>query len=185
MEEIWKDIEGYEGLYKISNLGRVKSLRNFSGVHKKYYKYEKIMKPVDNGRGYLTAMLSKNKIKKHKYIHRLVTQEFIANPYNLPEVNHKDENKKNNCVNNLEWCERIYNNQYGTKNKRGAEKRGIKVLQIDINTNKIINIFPSIRQAARTNKLLFSSIRACCVGKARQAYGYKWRYADDEIYNKQ
>ena len=184
MEEIWKDIKGYEGLYQVSNMGRVKSLRNFSGVHKKYYKYEKIMKLVNNGKGYLTVMLSNNKVKKHKYIHRLVAQTFLPNPNNLPEVNHKDEDKKNNCVCNLEWCERQYNNQYGTKNKRGAENRGIKVVQIDIDTNKIINTFSSMREVARTTGFLFSSIQGCCTGKYKQAYGYKWRYAEDEIYSK-
>lgn len=176
IKEIWKDVKGYEGLYQVSSLGRIKSLRNYSGVHKKYYKYEKIMRPVDNGKGYLAIMLSKNKIKKHKYIHRLVAETFIPNPNKLPEVNHKDENKQNNNVDNLEWCTKKYNNCYGTKNKRGAKARGKAVLQININTNEIINTFDSMHEAARKTDISQGNIWSCCNGKYKSIGGYKWRY---------
>ena len=102
MEE-WRDIQGYEGLYMVSNLGRVKSL-NYHRTGK-----ERIMKPSDNGHGYLFVVLCKDGKDKNCRINRLVAQAFLPNPDNLPEVNHKDENKYNNCVENLEWCDRSYN----------------------------------------------------------------------------
>ena len=182
MEEVWRDIKGYEGLYKVSNLGRVKSFRNFSGFNKKFYKREKIMTPVDNGRGYLHVMLSKNKNTKHVYIHRLVAQSFLPNPNNLQEINHKDENKKNNRVDNLEWISRKDNVNYGTATSRQVKARSKPVTQIK--NGKIINTFTSMREAARMTGFLFSSIQGCCTGKYKQAYGYEWRFTN-EIHSKQ
>lgn len=101
--EIWKDVKDYEGFYKISNYGNVKS---------KSYKGEKILKPASLKNGYLNVVLCVNQIKKHKLIHRLVAEAFIENLKNLPQVNHKDFNKSNNHVNNLEWCSVEYNNSY-------------------------------------------------------------------------
>ena len=112
MEKIiegWKDIEGYEGLYQVSNLGRVKSLGNDKN------KKEKIRKVRKNNFGYLHLTLHKNRIAKDYLIHRLVATAWIPNPNNLPEINHKDECKTNNTVENLEWCDATYNNNYGTR----------------------------------------------------------------------
>lgn len=116
MEE-WRDIKGYEGIYQVSNLGRVKSLGN--GKKRK----EKILKQQKTGRwkNYYKVILFKNGIPKTKKIHRLVAEAFIPNPNNYPCVNHKDENPSNNFVENLEWCSYEYNNNYGTKNKRVSE----------------------------------------------------------------
>ena len=118
MEE-WRDIEGYEGLYQVSNYGRVKSLeRNVTtGFGDRHIK-EKIIILNQLPNGYLYYCLSKNNKKKGFYIHRLVAETFIPNPNNLPEVNHKDEDKTNNCIENLEWCDRSYNINYGTCKKR-------------------------------------------------------------------
>ena len=113
MIEIWKNIQGYEGLYQISNLGRVKSL---------HYNKEKILKPNKYGAGYYGVALSKNNKHKRYSIHRLVAIAFIPNPNNLPQVNHKDEDKTNNRVDNLEWCTNEYNMNYGTRNERANEK---------------------------------------------------------------
>ena len=125
MEEIWKDIKGYEGLYQVSNLGRVKSLGRW--VYKEYrgkrWQGEKILKQIKNKFGYLRVYLYKNRKAKCYAIHRLVAQVFIPNPYNLPQVNHKDEDKSNNRVDNLEWCTSFYNNEYGTRKKRWYETR--------------------------------------------------------------
>ena len=117
MEEIWKSF-GYED-YEVSNFSRVKS-----------YKYDKengkIMKPYRDTKGYLQIDISldgrKRKNRKHFVIHRLVAEAFIPNPDNLSQVNHKDENKENNRVDNLEWCTNEYNSRYGTKSERVAEK---------------------------------------------------------------
>ena len=116
MEE-WRDIEGYKGLYQISNLGRVKSFPNCKR------KTTRILKPGNNctGRGYLFIFLFKNKQKKRFYVHRLVAQAFIPNPNNLPMINHKDENPSKNIVDNLEWCDNKYNCNYGTLPKRKSE----------------------------------------------------------------
>lgn len=122
INEVWKDIEGYEGLYQVSNLGRVKSLERIisDGRHRK----ERILKPYDDGNGYLRVELQSKPFK----LHRLVAQAFIPNPDNLPFVNHKDENPKNNRVflnddgsvdeSNLEWCDNKYNINYGTTQER-------------------------------------------------------------------
>ena len=128
MEEIWKDIEGYEGLYQVSNMGRVKSVERMKWSGKCYYKApERILKPRKNGGGYLVVMLSKNGKVKTCRVHRLVATAFIPNPNNLPQINHIDENKGNNHMENLEWCDSKYNNNYGTHNKRVSEKlRGRK-----------------------------------------------------------
>lgn len=115
MIEEWREIEGYEGLYQVSNLGRVKSL--FRVVIRSNGKpntvNEKILKYGMN-RGYCAVVLCKNGKRKMYKVHRLVAMAFLSNPHNLPEVNHKDENKKNNCVDNLEWCTPKYNTNYGT-----------------------------------------------------------------------
>ena len=107
IEKIWKPIIGYENLYKINNYGEVLSLRS-----------TKILKPNNNGIGYFIIQLCKNGKRKNYLIHRLVAEHFLDNPNNLPEVNHKDEDKSNNFVNNLEWCEHKYNMNYKQLQKR-------------------------------------------------------------------
>lgn len=121
--EIWKDIEGYEGLYQVSNYGRIKSLARkvfVSNPHFTGYRHtkEKILKQGITGMGYEFVILRKNNKNHQIYIHRLVAEAFIPNPNNFPEVNHKDENPKNNHVNNLEWCTHKYNGTYGTIKQR-------------------------------------------------------------------
>ena len=113
MDEIWHDIDGYDGLYQISNKGHVKSLK---------WGKERILRAHDNGDGYLKVHLFKNTAFQSIYIHRLVAIAFIQNPDNKPQVNHKDENKKNNCVENLEWITCIDNCNYGTRNERVYRK---------------------------------------------------------------
>ena len=114
IEEIWRPIEGYEGLYEVSNLGRVRSLDRF------YYRLHKgkVLSPTKDRYGYLTVTLNCNGKSKTIKIHRLVAQAFLPNPDNLPQVNHKDEVKSNNCVDNLEWCSAKYNVNFGTRQER-------------------------------------------------------------------
>lgn len=125
MEEFWKDIKGYEGFYQVSNLGRVKSLAKYQKGNggSIFWRKETILKPANSGRGYLMVVLIKNKKRKSYILHRLVADAFIPNPYNLPQVNHKDENKTNNVVSNLEWCDNKYNSNYGTRNIRIIQTR--------------------------------------------------------------
>ena len=102
MNEIWKQIEGYEGLYEVSNLGKVKRLP--ITLHSRFYKEKLLTISYNPGTGYYFVSLRKNEHNKNYSLHRLVAMTFIANPDNLPEVNHKDGKKSNNCVDNLEWC---------------------------------------------------------------------------------
>lgn len=121
IQEIWKDIKGYEGLYQVSNLGRVKSLDkkidDYRGKEVRLIK-GKIMNTTDNGHNYLIISLTKNKHRKNFYVHRLVAQHFIENPNGYSEVNHKDYNKQNNVTDNLEWCDRKYNTNYSRENMK-------------------------------------------------------------------
>lgn len=117
MNEEWRPIEGYEGLYEVSNTGQVRSLDMY--VKSRYGNYRlhkgKVLSPAKDTNGYLTVLLSCNGKHKSIRVHRLVAQTFILNPDNLSEVNHKDEDKTNNSVENLEWCDRKYNINYGSR----------------------------------------------------------------------
>ena len=149
MEE-WKDIEGYEGIYQVSNLGRVKSLRD--NFHRPR---EKILNPVNDKLGYNIVCLHKDGKHKNYKIHRLVAIHFIENPNNYPQVNHKDENKTNNTVDNLEWCTSEYNNNYGTRNKKAQKSLKEKYKNQKIHSCKKVRcintgeIFNSMTEAAK------------------------------------
>ena len=119
--EIWKDIHGYEGYYQVSNLGRIKSMeRDVLQGTRIVHLHSKILKYRYDAGGYIRIVLCKNGIQKNFSLHRLVAEHFIPNPNNLPQINHKDENKENNCVDNLEWCTPKYNTNYGTRTQRAA-----------------------------------------------------------------
>ena len=167
MQEIWKDIEGYENLYQVSNLGRVKSLGN-GGSNSK----ERILKQL-NKNGYFGVCLCKEGKTKCFDIHRLVASEFIPNLDNLPMVNHKDECKANNRVDNLEWCSAKYNNNYGTRIQRITEKKSKQVLCVE--TGKI---YPSLRQAERELGISHNNISAACRGLQKTCGGFHWRYTE-------
>lgn len=192
--EIYKDIEGYEGLYQVSNLGKVKALEKivWNGKGNVYFS-EKILAPTTDKDGYLNLTLHhKGKAKTFK-IHRLVAKAFIDNPENKPQVNHKDGNKQNNYVDNLEWVtgkENIQHaykvhlmNQDGKNNamygRLGADNpNSIPIYQLDIHTNKIIKEFDSLTSAARELQVTPGHICQVCKGKRTSAYGYKWCYKD-------
>ena len=168
--EIWKDVKGYEGLYQVSNLGRVKSL-NYRRSGK-----ERLLSLAHDKDGYLYVCFRKNGKQKLHKVHRLVAQAFIPNPDNLPQVNHKDENKTNNNVKNLEWCTNEYNHNYGTRNERVGKSLSKKI--ICITTGEIFN---SMREACRKYNIHTGSMTECCQGKRKTAGGYKWEYFKEEI----
>ena len=166
MKEIWKDIKDYEGLYQVSNLGKIKSLSRKIFNGKNYYiSKEKILKPGKNHQGYLQLTLHNNNIKKNIRINRIVAQTFLENPNNYPEVNHKDENKLNNQVDNLEWCTHKYNSNYGTGRKRAGDNHKKKI--ICITTGEVFN---SITEAINKYDLsTCGQIAKCCKGKQKTA----------------
>ena len=165
--EHWKSIAGYEGLYEVSDLGRVKSLK---------FGKEKILKPRETHGGYLKVALCKDGKVEQSKIHRLVAKAFIQNPNNLDTVNHKDEVKTNNNVSNLEWMSMRDNINYGTRNKRAAESLSKKVQMLDKSTGELLATFPSTHEAERVTGIAQSSISKCCKGKRKYAGGYVWRY---------
>lgn len=176
MNEIWKDIVGYEGLYQVSNLGRIKSLSRFKKCGKEntigYIKPECILKPNKQKSGYCYITL-KGKQTKFTTIHRLVAQAFIPNPNDYPCVNHKDENKSNNNVYNLEWCTKAYNNSYNNKDQRCCKP----VLQYDLNGN-FIKEWKSAREVYNVLKIQYKNISKCCKGERNKAGGYIWKFKD-------
>lgn len=171
MIEIFKDIEGYENLYQISNKGNLKSLGNDKT------RKEKKIKLLKRKNGYLKVGLYKQGKRKFYLVHRLVAQAFIPNPDNLEQVNHKDEVKTNNNVTNLEWCTRLYNNNYGTHNQRSAESNtnhpntSKKVLCIE--TGKI---YPSTGEVERQLGLSRGNISSVCTGRYKTCGGFHWKY---------
>lgn len=171
--EQWKDIKGYDGLYQVSNLGRVKSLKRKVWNGKKYYTIpEKPLKLGFNGR-YYHVRLSKAGAVKIYVVHKLVAEAFIPNPNNHPVINHKDENKTNNNVDNLEWCSIKYNCNYGNRNNTLRKK----IYQYDLQGN-FIKEWCGMRVASRELNICYSSIYKCCSKKVNIAGGYVWSYAN-------
>lgn len=175
MQEIWKDIKGYEDLYQVSNLGRVKNKKT-NNIRKTYI--SKI--------GYYAINLYKKDNRKTTFLHRLIAEAFIPNPNNLPCVNHKDENKLNNNLDNLEWCSYSYNNTYGigqenrkkalSKSLTNNPNRSTPVNQYDLSGN-LIKSYPSISEAYRATGINLVLIHRVIKGKQKQTKGYVWRCA--------
>lgn len=170
--EVWKDIVGYEGSYQVSNLGNVKSLDRKDCINR--FRKGKECKKIPTKDGYYKVGLSKNGNEKRFFVHRLVAMHFVNNPNNLECVNHKDENKTNNIADNLEWCTRAYNNNYGTRNKRIGEYSSVKTAMIDIATNDVLMIFNSAKEASKYVNGDESSICKVRNGRRKSAYGYRW-----------
>ena len=182
-KEFWRDVVGYEGLYQISNWGRVKSLERID-CRGQLLK-ERILKPW-KCRGYLRVDLCKNGKGKSHLVHRLVAQAFIPNddPERKTQVNHINEDKTDNRVKNLEWCDHKYNNNFGTRNERASKaktngKRSKRVVGINPGTGEEVHVFPSASEAGR-NGYNQSAVSACCrKDKGHKTYkGLIWRYKE-------
>lgn len=165
ISEEWRAVVGYEGLYEVSNFGNVKSL--CAGRYKAIIK----RKPVPDKDGYLTVNIKKGGKYKCAKIHRLVAEAFLDNPNNYPQVNHIDENKTNNRVDNLEWCTCEYNNNYNGKPKRCYKP----VIQISVNGEEIQR-FESINAAAKATNIKPACISGVLSGRRFTTGGFIWRY---------
>lgn len=162
MKEIWKEVPNTNGRYEVSNLGRVKSYRDKENP--------KILKPYKIKAGYLYVTLFMPNRTRFR-LHRLVAMVFIPNPDNLPQINHKDENKLNNCVDNLEWCTALYNSNYGTHNKKVglASRKKVRCVEKDM-------CFNSVREAANYFGFDLSQIAKVCRGVWKTCHGYHFEY---------
>lgn len=183
MEE-WKDIKGYEGLYQVSNLGRVKSLsrlkKNFN-INTKMIEIitlpEKIRKPQLTKYGYYRIGLTKDCKQIYHSVHRLVAETFLDNPDNLSQVNHKDENKLNNRADNLEWCTAKYNANYGARNRKVAEKQYKQIKCIETK-----RVYKSLTEASDVTGISMGNISSVCNHRIgyKTAGGYHWEYIKSE-----
>ena len=172
-EEIWKPVVDYENLYEVSNLGRVKSL-NYRHTGK-----ERVLKGMKNRYDYLQVILYKDNKGKTWTIHKLVAIAFLDNPNNLPVINHKDENKENNCVQNLEWCSVLHNNTYNDRAKKIGKKLSKAVFSVDKESG-LIMWWQSAKEAEKCTGIPNQNICACCKGKLKSAGNHLWFYAEDD-----
>lgn len=169
--EEWKQIRGFPN-YMISNLGNVYSKRS-----------KRLLKLALKKSGYMYVALSNiNKTIKHLRVHRLVAEAFIPNPDNLPVVNHKDEDKTNNQVDNLEWCTFKYNTNYGTRNTKIKEKTSLSVRAIDPKNGRVVGYYKSMTEACRlVGNANLAHISQCCSGARKTSGGYKWEVVNAKI----
>lgn len=192
MKEEWRTIKGTNNKYSVSNLGNVKRNEHYTIVKptknkpylsKIFYK-ERLLKPYIDKLGYAVVKLTIDTgVNKTMKIHRLVAQAFIPNPNNLLQINHKDENRSNNVVDNLEWCDAQYNSNYGTRKDKLRKSSGIRVAQYDLQGN-LIKVWDSLSQAAQFFGAKTTSCirRVCKQLPGRNTYkGYIWRYVDKKV----
>lgn len=174
MEKLWKDIEGHEGHYQVSNFGEVRSLDFPSWNGRTWFaKKGRVLKQKTSNSGYRYVILT----NKTRYVHRLVARAFVDNEQNYPQVNHKDENKLNNNAENLEWCTPKYNSNYGTGKERAAAKnRGCLK-----NNKPCINVTTgeTFVSATEAKKRTGVEVYKCCRGEAKTAGGCEWRWLNE------
>ena len=183
MEEIWKDVVGYEGFYQVSNFGNVKSL-NWRG-----HGICKNLTPKLLNSGRYAVQLAKGGKTSYFLIHRLVATAFIPNPYGFTEINHIDEDPTNNKVDNLEWCNHLYNVRCFLKNHPNHSKQrkatakygkrlGMQIEQLTL-SGEVVKRWENSRTVYVQTGMSDWSISKCCRGQQKTAYGYKWRYANE------
>lgn len=170
--ENWKDIKGYEGLYQVSDMGRVKSSDRIVKNH--LYK-GKILNGEKFGNGYIRIDLCKDGKRKVCLLHRLVAEAFVPNPDNLPEVNHNDENIENCVASNLSWMSSKGNANWGTRNQRQALKISKPIQELTLNGD-MLTVWNSASDAAKHYGFNKSNICACCAGRLLTYKGRKWAY---------
>ena len=180
-EEVWRDIEGYEGLYQVSNMGRVKSLERtyIDKIGRERYVKECILKPAMDKGGYLRVGLCDGKKRKTFKLHRLVCEAFHENPDNKPQVNHINEIKTDNRASNLGWATARENSNFGTRNERIGKKSAITkskpIAQYTLN-GKLLKVWPSTQEAQRQTGFSQGNICKSANGGYKQAYGFIWKY---------
>lgn len=169
MKENWKEIiEGYQ----VSDNGEVKSLVKIHPCNK--CSKERVLKQHLHN-GYKRVMIYREGKGEWKAVHRLVAEAFIPNPNNYPCVNHKDEDKTNNHVSNLEWCTYKYNMNYGTRNKRIADKQSKPIICVETGVR-----YNSLSEVTKKTGIDFRHLSDCCKGKRKTTGGYHWQYADTQ-----
>lgn len=169
----YREVPGYEGIYYINENGDVLAMPRYGSRHKEPY----IMARCYDNHGYTIACLSKNNTHKTVRIHRVVAQLFIPNPNGYREINHKDENPANPSASNLEWCDRKYNVNYGTRTQK--TQKPVLMFRKD---GSFVRRFSGIREASQyMNSSNISNISYCCKGKRHSAFGYLWRFENDII----
>ena len=178
--EEWRPIAGFEGLYEVSNLGRVRSLDRviekirIDGIPYKRTVNGQIIKSQKAKNGYIIAPLIKDRVRHSVLLHRALASAFIPNPSNLQCINHKDENKSNNSLDNLEWCDHKYNSNYGNGKYKKWDKRRRRFEQMTIDGKHIATF---VRKS--DCKFKTATINAALRGRLKTAYGYRWRYIDN------
>lgn len=177
-KEVWKDVKGYEGYYQVSNLGKVRSLDRVDTLG--YHRKGKVLTDNSDKDGYHQVGLFQGGKGKACKVHRLVAQAFLENPDNLPQVNHKDEDKTNNVVSNLEWCTAAYNMNYGTRNERARKAitrtQGKPVYVIPSSGHHYY--FDSLAKAAVLLGLSEGAVSSCLNGKLKHHHGFTFEWAE-------
>lgn len=169
--EIWKDVVGYEGLYQVSNLGRIKRLPSI--VKNRYIKGG-LLNPRKHNYGYLSVYLCKNGVCEQWLLHRIVAIAFIPNPKNLPQINHKDSNRRNNFASNLEWVTRSQNIKHAYDNRLNKKARPVECLKDGV----VIKTYQSALEAEKVDGFSSRNIAHCCNHRYRHKRhkGFEWRY---------
>ena len=190
MKEIWKDIKGYEGLYQVSNLGNVKKIKNKKyNINKKEVEEKEINKYISIGKhklGYKNVKLTdKNGIRKNLFLHRIIAEAFVENPNNFNIINHKDGDKSNNNINNLEWTTQKDNVNHAWKNGLcenvrkvcaiNGKRKSKKIIQKNKN-GEVIKVWNSAMDIERELGIIHNNITFCCKHHNRTAGGFIWEY---------
>lgn len=183
MTEVWKDVVGYEGYYQVSNFGRVRSTdREVNCLRgQKRVVRGRVLAIIPCTNGYSAVRLSVKNKAKNMLVHRLVAEAFISNPNHLSIINHKDETRDNNSVENLEWCDRSYNVHYGDAIKKIRKSRKVKPVNQYSMDGKFIKRWDNILAAGNGVGVNHSSIMRVCQGKQHTSMGYKWEYAEPQV----